>query len=136
MEKERAHQILKAYKQGGLPIHTFLAQFENLAWKAEYFREDNYLMSFLKPACNGHLVTLITLQENSPTTFKAWKEALIESDRIRKEVWEATGTGYQPPPFRPRGTAPYQQFSQPPPQARQLFGPTFFRNPQQNNPGL
>jgi Domain of unknown function (DUF4939) len=61
MEKERAHQSLKAYKQGGLPMHTFLAQFENLAWKAKYFGEDDYLISLLKPACDGHLVTLITL---------------------------------------------------------------------------
>jgi hypothetical protein len=41
MEKERAHQSLKTYKQGGLPMYTFLAQFENLARKARYFREDN-----------------------------------------------------------------------------------------------
>jgi hypothetical protein len=86
MENERAHQSLKTYKQGGLPMHTFLAQFENLAQKAKYFGEDDYLISLLKPACNGHLVTLITLRENPPTMFKTWKEALIKSDRIRKEV--------------------------------------------------
>jgi hypothetical protein len=136
IEKEKAHQSLKMYKQGGLPMHTFLAQFKNLARKAKYFGEDNYLISLLKPACNGHLVTLIALRENPPTTFKAWKEALIKSDGIRKEVWEATGTGYQPPPFRPRETALFQQFPRPPPQARQFFGPNFFRNPQQNNLGL
>jgi hypothetical protein len=87
------------YKQGGLPIYTFLAQFKNLARKAEYFGEDDYLISLLKPACDGHLVTLIALRENPPTTFKAWKEALIKSDGIRKEVREATGTGYRSPPF-------------------------------------
>jgi Ty3 transposon capsid-like protein len=63
MEKERAHQSLKTYKQGGLPMHTFLAQFENLARKAEYFGEDDYLISLLKPACDGHLITLIALRE-------------------------------------------------------------------------
>jgi Domain of unknown function (DUF4939) len=31
IEKERAHQSLKAYKQERLPMHTFPAQFENLA---------------------------------------------------------------------------------------------------------
>jgi hypothetical protein len=61
MEKERAHQSLKMYKQGGLPMYTFLAQFENLARKAEYFGEDNYLISLLKPACDGHLVILIIM---------------------------------------------------------------------------
>jgi Zinc knuckle len=136
MEKERAHQSLKMYKQGGLPMHTFLAQFENLARKAKYFGEDDYLISLPKPACDRHLVTLIALRENPPTTFKAWKEALMKSDGIRKEVREATRTGYQPPPFRPRGTAPYQRFSRPLPQTRQFFGPNFFRNPEQNNPGL
>jgi hypothetical protein len=61
MEKERAHQSLKMYKQGGLPMHTFLAQFKNIARKAEYFGEDDYLISLLKPACDEHLVTLIAL---------------------------------------------------------------------------
>jgi hypothetical protein len=136
MEKERAYQRLKVYKQGELPIHTFLAQFKNLAWKAKYFIEDAYLISLLKPACDGHLVTLIALRENPPTMLKAWKEALIKLDGIRKEVREAIGVGYRPPPFRPRGMALYQRFPQPPSQARQLFGPSFLRNPQQHNPGL
>jgi Retrotransposon gag protein len=61
IEKERAHQSLKTYKQGGLPMHTFLAQFENLAQKAKYFGEDDYLISLLKPVCDGHLITLIAL---------------------------------------------------------------------------
>jgi hypothetical protein len=30
MEKERAHQSLKAYKQEGLPMYTFLAQFKKI----------------------------------------------------------------------------------------------------------
>jgi hypothetical protein len=37
MEKERAHQSLKMYKQGGLPMHTFLAQFQKLSQESRIF---------------------------------------------------------------------------------------------------
>jgi hypothetical protein len=65
MEKERAYQSLEAYRLGGQPMHTFLGQFESLAQKANYFGEDTYLISFLKPACDRHLVSYHIMRKSS-----------------------------------------------------------------------